>query len=178
MPTGTWPGGDRADHGAEEERHEHRRGREDGAERARLGHRRRLAAHGERGAAEDDPQRGAEQRHVERRHDRAEEHRERRPQHDEQEDQPHVVGLPHRAHRALDHPAHPPAARVAARGQVPEARAQVGARQHRVGGQREQRESQADLGHQPASTGPPTSTSGGRLASRRSSHATVPASVM
>ena len=36
------------------------------AERPRLADRRRLAAHGEGGAAEDDPDRGEEERHVER----------------------------------------------------------------------------------------------------------------
>src|SRR5690606_7905213 len=89
----------------------------------------------------------------------------------------HVVGLPHRAHRALDEPAHATAAMRPAGGEVPEPGAQVRAAEDRVGGQADHRQRQAGLGHQPASTGTPTSTSGGRLARRRSSQTTVAASM-
>ena len=49
------------------------------------------------------PSAASEQRDRQRRRDRAERLRERRPQHHQQKDQPDVVGLPHRRHRALDH---------------------------------------------------------------------------
>ena len=58
----------------------------------------------------------------------------RGPAHDEHEDQPHVVGLPDRAHRVVGEVAH--RRRRAGPGQqVPEARAEVGAAQHHVGGE-------------------------------------------
>ncbi len=132
-------------------------------------HRRRLAAQGERGSTEDDPYGGQPERHVERRGDRPEGGRERGPEDDEHEDEPHVVGLPHRAHRALDHPPHARAAPGAAGGEVPEAGAEVGAAEHGVGRQPGDDQRDADLGEAQAAT----SDSGGRRASRRSSHATA-----
>ena len=59
---------------------------------------------------------------VERREDRAERDRERRPDDHQHEDQPDVVGLPHRAHRALDHPAHAAAALARRRRSGPRSR--------------------------------------------------------
>ena len=59
---------------------------------------------------------------VQRREDRPERRRERRPDDHQHEDQPHVVGLPDGRHRALDHAPHPAPARRAARREVPEAR--------------------------------------------------------
>ncbi len=72
-------------------------------------------------------------------------------------------------------PAQPPAALGAAGRQVPEAGAEVGAAEHRVGGQPEHGQREAELRHH-AFTGPSTSVSGGRRASRRSSQTTVAAS--
>ena len=103
-------GRDPAEHRAEEERHEHRGERERRAEHARLADRARLPAQRERRAAQDDPERREEQRDRQRLEDRAERDRERGPRDHQHEDQPHVVGLPHRAHRALHQPAHAPAA--------------------------------------------------------------------
>ena len=74
----------------------------DGAERALLGDARGLAAQREGAAAQDDPERREEQRDRERRGDRAERAREAGPEDDQDEDQPDVVGLPDRCHRALD----------------------------------------------------------------------------
>ncbi len=73
-------------------------------------------------------------------------------------------------------PAQRAAALGAARRQVPEAGAEVGAAEHRVGGQPEHRERQAELARITRFTGPSTSVSGGRRASRRSSQTTVAAS--
>ena len=62
-----------------------------------------------------------------RREDRLERRREAGPEHDEHEDQPDVVGLPHGADRPVDQLARPPAALAAAGEQAPEAGAEVGA---------------------------------------------------
>ena len=69
-----------------------------------------------------------EERDEERREYRAERQREGGPEDHEHEDQPDVVRLPDRRHRALDHAAHAPAALGPAGGEVPEAGAEVGAR--------------------------------------------------
>ena len=96
-------GGDAAGHGAEEERRDHRGERERGAEEALQRKRRDALAERERRAPRAImPKRRQRQRDVQRRGDRRERRRERGPQHDEHEDQPDVVGLPHRADRVLD----------------------------------------------------------------------------
>ena len=87
-------------------------------------------------AAEHDAERGECQRDEQREHDRREGFGERGPQHHEAEDQPDVVGLPHRPDRVVDQRARPLAARRAAGGEVPEPRAEVGAAEQRVGGDR------------------------------------------
>ena len=147
LPTGTSPDGDRARRGAEEERHEHGRQRERRAERARLADRGRLALQRERPAAQHDAERREEQRHRERRHDRAEGAR----------------GTPSTASTStkisqtwfashtgaiarLIIPADRRAALGAAGREVPEARAEVGAAEHDVGGQPDQREHRGDVG--------------------------------
>ena len=53
------------------------------------------------GAPQDDSQRRDEQSERQRRGERAEEGRIGRPGHRQDEDEPHVVGLPHRSHRAV-----------------------------------------------------------------------------
>ena len=82
-------------------------------------------------AAQHDAEGGDRERHEQRERDRRVGLGEARPQHDEAEDQPDVVGLPHRADRVVDHLAGPLAALGAAGDQVPEAGAEVGAAEDR-----------------------------------------------
>ena len=56
------------------------------------------------------PSAASDERHEQRERDRRERLGERGPQHDEAEDQPDVVRLPHRADRVADHRARPRAA--------------------------------------------------------------------
>ncbi len=121
-----------ADDGAEHERCEQRRRRERRTEPAAQWQRLRGLAEGERRAPEDDPDRGQCEWYVERRHDWRERRRERGPQHDQHEDQPDVVRLPHRRDRLLDQRARRPSPLVAPGDEVPEAGAEVGAREQRV----------------------------------------------
>ena len=106
-------------------------------------------------AAQDDPHAGEEERDVERLHDRRERRREAGPHDDEDEDQPDVVRLPDRAHRALDHPADPRAPLGAARGEVPEAGAEVGAAEDGVRGEADDQDGCAELGEHQGSTSMP-----------------------
>ena len=74
------------------------------------------------GAAQHDPERGQAERDEQRREDRLERGREAGPEHDEHEDQPDVVGLPHGSDRPVDQLARAPAALASAGEQAPEAR--------------------------------------------------------
>ena len=94
-----------------------------------------------------------EERDGERRGDRAEGDRVGRPADDEHEDQPDVVGLPDRAHRVVGVLAQRPVALAAAAEQLPEAGAEVGAAEHRVGGQAEaDQDRRADLSEHRSAT--------------------------
>ena len=86
--------------------------------------------------AEHDAERGERQRHEQRERDRRERLGERGPQHDEAEDEPDVVRLPHRADRVGDHRTRPRAPLGAAGEEVPEPGAEVGAAEERVRGDR------------------------------------------
>ena len=65
--------------------------------------------------------------------DRREDLRKAGPEHDQAEDQPHVVGLPHWSDRVVDHVAGTFATLSATRHQVPEPGAEVGSAEDRVG---------------------------------------------
>ena len=101
---------DRADHGSQEERGQHRRR----AERRRCEDSAARAARGvlerEAGSSQDDPERSKAQRDEQRREDGLEGGREAGPEDDEHEDQPHVVRLPHGPDRPVDQRARPLAA--------------------------------------------------------------------
>ena len=103
-------------------------------------------AEGEAGAAQDDPEGGQGERHVERRHHRAEGLREGGPEDDEDEDQPDVVGLPDGGQRALDQRPRPLALLGVAGDQVPETGAEVGAAEDRVEGGADPEDRGADVG--------------------------------
>src|SRR5215207_1390363 len=137
-------GRDAADRGSERERRQDRGHAEQRAEDLLLARTRHGAAHGVAGPAQDDPQRGGEQRHVERREDRAERARISGPDDDEHEDQPDVVRLPHRAHGVVGVIAQrpPPLTRQQ---HVPEPRAEVGAAQHHVRRHADERDQQRQL---------------------------------
>ena len=68
------------------------------------------------------------------------------PQHDEAEDQPDVVGLPHRPDRVRDDARGPRTALGAAGDEVPEAGAEVGAAEERVGGDADHQDHRDDVG--------------------------------
>jgi len=138
--------GDCSDRRAEEERRQDRGQREGRAQHASFAEGHRVPAEGVRRPAQDDSDAGEEQRHVERGHHGAERARERRPEHDQDEDQPDVIGLPHRRHRALHEAAHARAALGATGDEVPEPRAEVRPGEHRVGRQPRDDERGADLG--------------------------------
>ncbi len=143
---------DRAGHRAHAVRHDDRRDGEETAEHALLGRAHEHLAEREARAAEHDAERGECQRYEQREHHRREHFRERGPQHDEAEDQPDVVGFPHRTDRVLDQAPRPFAARRAAGGQIPEPRAEVGAAEQCVRGDPEQQHARDDIGftHAPA----------------------------
>ena len=135
------------------------------AEHAGLADRRRLAAQRERGAAEDDPDRGEEQRDA-----------------SVEKIEPKATGNAVQTITRMKisqtwlasqtglierwiMPAHAPAARGAAGGQVPEAGAEVGAAEHRVGRDPEHEEPEADVGqHQPTAASRAARPRLGRLA--------------
>src|SRR4051794_32091026 len=100
---------------------------------------------GEAGAAEDDPERREGERDVERGHDRRERARERRPEKDEDEDQPDVIGLPHRPDGAIDLPAHLLGTSTAPGQEIPDAGAEVRASEDRVQGDPEPEHRRADV---------------------------------
>ena len=97
------PGRDAADDRAQEVRRDQRRDRERRAEEAPHPQRGDALAERERRPAGDHAERGERQRHVQRGRHRREPGREPGPQHHQHEDQPDVVGLPHRPDRVLDH---------------------------------------------------------------------------
>ena len=97
------------------------------------------AAHGPGGgraacsrAAEDDADRGDEERRSRGSRTASRKHAGSGPQDGDHQDQPHVVGLPHGCHCVVAEVADPLAPFAAAAHQLPEAGAEVGAGQHRV----------------------------------------------
>ena len=78
---------------------------------------------------EHDPQQRDEQDDGECRGDRAERLRVGGPEHRQDEDQPHVVGLPNRSHRMVSELPHPIAALAASSEQLPKPGAEVAARE-------------------------------------------------
>src|SRR3954454_24213232 len=126
MPTGTRPaataraGGAGAHDGAEKERRQHRRqperplGEPAAVEPARRGVER------EPGAAQHDAERGQAERNEQRGEDRLERGGEAGPEHDEHEDEPDVVGLPHRTDGPVDQFSRAVAAFAASGGEAPE----------------------------------------------------------
>ena len=118
--------GDPADRGAERERGQDRGDREDGVDRAQLARRRRAGAQRVGGAAEDDPDRGDEERDRERRGDRAERDRVGGPDDGQHEDEPDVVRLPDRPHRVVRVVADRVGVGAFPAVQLPEAGAEVG----------------------------------------------------
>ena len=72
------------------------------------------------------------------------------PQHDEDEDQPDVVGLPDRSDRVVDDLAGTLAAVGAAGDEVPEPGAEVGAAEHGVGGDGEEQHDGDGVAHRRA----------------------------
>src|SRR5262249_36819414 len=99
---GDGAGGDGADHGAHEKRGHQGGEGEGGAGGALEGQPGDLLAEGEPGAAQHDPGGRQPQRQGEGGHHRGERVRERGPEDDQVEDQPDVVGLPHRGDRLVD----------------------------------------------------------------------------
>jgi hypothetical protein len=129
-------GRDGADHGAHEERGQHRGAGEGRAEGALQAGRADLLPEGEAGAAQHDPEQSEPQRQRAGGHHCGERVREGGPEHHQREDQPDVVGLPDRGDRLVDQPPRRAPAPVAAGQQVPQAAAEVGPTQHRVQGDR------------------------------------------
>src|SRR5256884_8084180 len=125
-------GGDRADHGAERERRQHRREREDGVDPALLTGSPGSRTQGVGAPAHDDPDAGDEERDRERRRDRAEGGRVGGPDDGEDEDQPDVVGLPDGRHRMMGLVANLVGLLASARDELPEAGAEGGAAEHGV----------------------------------------------
>ena len=117
-PTRRDPAGDRA-HAV---RDEDRRQRERGAEVAAVPRAHHRLAEGEPRTAQHDPDGRQGEGHEEGEHDRRVRLREPRPQEDEAEDQPHVVGFPHRPDRLVDQPPRALAARWRRRRRGPRSR--------------------------------------------------------
>ena len=124
-----------------ERRHDRRHGGDD-VEVADLPRTRCAGGHGVRCAADDDPQRRQDERDRERRRDRAEGGGVGRPHHGEHEDQPHVVGLPHRRHDVMREVADAPPLPGLWGGDLPDGGAEVGAGQHDVARQSDEDEDQ------------------------------------
>ena len=123
---------DGADHGSHEERREQRREAEEAlGEPTALESSRRLVER-EPGPPQHDAERGEAERYEQRGEDRLERGRERRPEHHEDEDQPDVVGFPHRADRPVDQLARAPAAAASAGDQAPEPGPEVRSAEHHV----------------------------------------------
>src|SRR5262249_54644859 len=100
--------GDGADHGTHEERGYQGGEGEGGAGRALGRQPGQFLAEGEAGAAHHDPGQRQPQRQRQGGHHRGERVRERGPEDDQVEDQPDVVGLPHRGDRLVDQGARRP----------------------------------------------------------------------
>ena len=79
----------------------------------------------EPGTSQHDPERREAERDEERGEDRLEGRGESGPEHDQREDQPHVVCLPDRSDRPVDQRARPPAPVSPTREQAPDAGAEV-----------------------------------------------------
>ena len=118
--------------GAEHERRDDRRDPERRCENALSARSLRHLAEREAGTANDDAHAGEDDRDVERSHDRAERLAERGPAHDGGEDEPDVVGFPHRSHCVVDEAAGPLAAARPTGGEIPETGPVVGAAEDRV----------------------------------------------
>ena len=135
LAAGGYPsGGDGAGDGAHAVGDEDRREGEGGAEVPAIAGAEHRLAEREARPAEHDPERGECERDEQRERDGGVGLGEAGPQHDEDEDQPHVVGLPHRADGVVDQFAGTLAAAGAAGDEVPEPGAEVGAAEHGVGG--------------------------------------------
>ena len=112
--------------------HQHRRDGERRAEVAPVPGAEHRLAEREAGSSQHDAEGGEGQRDEQRQGDRGVGLREAGPQHDEHEDQPDVVGLPHRGDRVVDDLAGSFAALGPAGDEVPEAGTEVGAAEDRV----------------------------------------------
>ena len=98
------------------------------------------------------PKSGERQRHEQRQGDRREGLGEPRPQHDEAEDQPDVIGLPHRSDRVVDHLPGALAGGWTPGDEIPEAGAEVGAAEDGVGGDAGEQQGGDGLSHQTATS--------------------------
>src|SRR5215211_1599157 len=125
--------GDAAGDGAHAVGHQHRGDGERSAEDPAFTGGGDHLAEGEADAAQDDAKGRDGEGHEQRQGDRGVGLGERGPQDDEDEDQPDVVGFPHRTDRTFDGGAGAPASLGAARGQVPEPGPEVGAAEDRIG---------------------------------------------
>ena len=126
-------GGDGAGDGAHAVRDEDGGEGEGGAEVAAVTGAEHGLAEGEARAAQHDAEGGEGERDEQGQRDRGVGLGEAGPQHDEDEDQPDVVGLPHRSDGVVDHLPRARPALGAAGDEVPEAGAEVGAAEHGVG---------------------------------------------
>ena len=118
------------------------------------------------GSAQDDSDGGERERQVQRLHDRREGARKRRPEDHQREDEPDVVGLPHRPQRERHPPLDPAAETAVARAhrqQLPDAGAEVGAAEDRVqrGSGKEDDRDDVRLAHRVARSSPASPTSAG-----------------
>ena len=125
----------------------HRGDGERGAEVAAVAGAEHGLAEREARAAQHDPERGERERHEQGEGDRLVGLGEAGPQHDEAEDQPHVVGLPDRGDGVVDVLAGAFAALGAAGDEVPEPGAEVGAAEHGVGGDGDEQHDGDDGAH-------------------------------
>ena len=132
-------------------------------------------------AAKHDSDQGDGEWQVERHAQNPECRRKSGEQADDHEDQPHVVGLPHRGHRVVRVLADARRVATAPRGELPRAGAEVGAREDGVQRQPDEREDQRQLVQvhlqAPAivAGGGELGRSSGARASRRRTHATATA---
>ncbi len=138
-------GGEGADHGAERERRQDRRDREDDVNPALLAGSPGSRAKGVGAPAHDDPDAGDEERDGERRGDRAECGRVGGPDDGEDEDQPDVVGLPDRRHRVMGVVADLVGSLALAGDELPEAGTEVGAPEHGVEREPNEREDERQV---------------------------------
>ncbi len=126
-------GRDRAGNGTHAVRHEDRGEGEDRAQRPPFGRTEEALAEREACAAQHDPKRDEGEGNEERERDRREGLGEPGPEHDQREDQPHVVGFPHRADGVVDERPWSLAPVRSAGDEVPEPGAEVRAGEDRVG---------------------------------------------